>query len=110
MKPPRVIVNDLNRNEMLLFKGRRRFETWRDMGHYFFDKLWRDINILDRNEAYEWLGNKLKLEGSKSHFRNMNMEQCKEAVYYCQQLLNDNRRLDLDLGIKPTTPFYIYFN
>lgn len=104
-KPPKTIVNDLNSDEWHKFKERRKFDTWRDKGHFYFDKLWRDLKVFSREEAYEWLADKLKIDNA--HFGNLNNTQCSGAVFYCQQLLNDLRRLDLDFGDEPKTPFYI---
>lgn len=107
MKPKRTIVNDINFDETMKFKERRRFETFKDKGHFYFDKLWREHKIFSREKAYEWLANMLDVEESEAHFSVMSNEMCEYAVYFCQQLLNDLRRLDLDWGDEPITPFYI---
>jgi len=106
-KPPLTIRNYLNEAEMDLFKERRRFHNWRDKGHYYFDKIWSELKIMTRSEAYSWLAQKLGLDERETHFRKFNRKRCEDAIFYCQQLLNDMRRLDLDLGDKPKTPFYI---
>ena len=106
-RPPKPIVNSLNKNEMLKFKECRRFKFYRQMAHYYFDKIWDDAELLTREEAYKWLSIKLQINVIDAHFTNMNNEKCKEAIWFCQQLLNDNRRMDLDFGRNPITPFYI---
>lgn len=87
------------------FKERRRFTSWRQKGHYYFDKIWQ-LGYMTREEAYKWLSERLNVDKEKAHFSRMNNETCKEAVYLCQQTLNDLRRLDLDFGDEPKTPFY----
>jgi hypothetical protein len=106
-KPAKTKINWLNESEMLKFKERRRFETWKDKAHFYFDKIWRDAKILTRKEAYEWLAKHLEISEEEAHFKSLNKHQCEEAIFFCQQLLNDNRRMDLDFGIDPITPFYI---
>jgi hypothetical protein len=31
---------------------------------------------------------------------------CKDVVYFSKQLMNDNRRLDLDFGAEPVTQYF----
>jgi len=107
MKPSIVKVNHLNRDEMLEYREQRRFNNHRDKGHYFFDKIWKDANLLSRGDAYKWLAKKLNVRTEYAHFKYLNDAQCSEAIQYSQQLLNDNRRMDIDFGCKPVTPFYI---
>ena len=68
--------------------------------------IWNDTKIMTREECYQWLANKLGIEEYKAHIKHLNKEQCIEAIYFCQQLLNDNRRIDLDFGTEPITPHY----
>lgn len=104
--PPTTIKNSLNEMEMLDFKERRSFHSWRSKGHYYFDKIW-EHKLLTRTEAYVWLAMQMNLTIEKTHFGKFNHMQCRDAIYFCQQALNDNRRCDLDFGVKPITPFYI---
>ena len=97
----------INESEYLKFCERRRFDNIRQKGHFYFDKIWSDLKIMTRDEAYIWLANKLNVPEDKAHFTYLSDEQCKEAIYYCQQLLNDARRLDLDYNCEPITPFYV---
>ena len=62
---------------------------------------------MTREEAYKWLAEKLNIEEEKAHFSKQNQIQCAESIWFCQQLLNDNRRLDLDFGCDPITPLYL---
>lgn len=105
-KPPKTIVNHFNEIEMIKFKEPKNFETYKHKAHFYFDKIWK-TKLMTREEAYGWLSEKLELTNDKTHFGLMNNMKCTEAIYYCQQLLNDIRRLDLDFGVKPITPFYI---
>ncbi len=87
---------------------RKNFSDYRQKGHFYFDKIWRDVKILTRQEAYKWLARILEIKEDIAHFSRLNDRLCKEAIYFCQQLLNDNRRLDLDFGVEPSTPLYNY--
>lgn len=81
------------------------FRNWKDKGHFYFDKIWRH-RLMSREEAYHWLAKMLGVSERKAHFSVMTEQQCKDAVFYSQQFLNDNRRLDLDFGVDPITPYY----
>lgn len=105
-KPPKTEVNWLNETEFLKHKERRRFETWKQKAHFYFDKIWSEAKILTRVEAYEWLAKQLEVTEENAHFSRLSTVQCAEAIWFCQQLLNDNRRMDLDFGCEPITPFY----
>ena len=97
----RIILNNYETN-----RERRRFENSKDIGHFYFDKIWRDYKAFSRDEAYEWLANMLNVSVSDAHFGNLKKTLYPNAIYYCQQLLNDLRRLDLDFGEEPITPHY----
>ena len=105
-KPPKTEVNWLNETEWLKFKERRRFDSWRQKGHFYFDKIWQEAKIMTREETYKWLAKQLDVTEENAHFSRLNQVQCAEAIWFCQQLLNDNRRMDLDFGCEPITPFY----
>jgi len=109
VKPTHTVVTDLNRDEMFKFKERRRFFNYKDKAHFYFDKIWINKH-LTRDEAYQWLAKRLKVTEPEAHFSNLNNELCKEAIFFCQQILNDLRRLDLDCGLEPSTPFYILYS
>ena len=106
-KPPKTTIYWMNEDKMLKFKERRRFKSWRDKAHFYFDKIWNDAKILTREECYKWLAEKLKVSEKDVHFSQLNHVQCAESIWFCQQLLNDNRRIDLDFGVEPITPFYV---
>lgn len=107
MKPPKTIRNEFNEVEMRKYGERRRFESYRSKAHFYFDKIWREAKLIPRNDAYTWLANRMNITRAEVHFSKMNSKRCEEAIEICQQLLNDNRRLDLDFGVEPITPFYI---
>jgi len=104
-KPTKTIVDCSNEDEMCRFKERRRFQDYKDKGHFYFDKIWREAKLMTRPECYKWLADKLDVV--EAHFSTLSISQCKDAIFYCQQLLNDNRRLDLDFDVKPITPLYV---
>lgn len=106
-RPPKTKVDWTNEDEMRRFKERRRFESWRDKGHFYFDKIWHEAKLMNRRECYNWLADKLGLTEDNAHFSKLSQPQCKDAIFYCQQLLNDNRRFDLDFGANPITPLYV---
>ena len=106
VKPPHTQHNYQDILDFMKFKGeQRKFQSFRDKGHYYFDKIWNH-KILTRDEAYKWLADKLGVLESDAHFSKLSCQQCEEAVFWCQQLLNDMRRLDLDWGDEPKTPYY----
>lgn len=106
-KPQKTIMNYLNVDEMMKFKEQRRFKTFKDKGHFYFDKIWIEHKLFNREEAYKWLASMLGVNEPEAHFGVMSNELCDQAIYLCQQLLNDLRRNDLDWGDEPITPFYI---
>lgn len=73
--------------------------------HEYFDKIWK-LEIMKRNEAYKWLSEKLKLEPEYTHIGMFGVKTCKDVVFFSKQFLNDNRRIDLDFGTEPLTPYY----
>lgn len=105
-KPPKTEVNYLNEAEWSKYKERRRFDSWKQKAHFYFDKIWSEAKILTRDEAYKWLAKQLEVTEENAHFSRLGTVQCAEAIWFCQQLLNDNRRMDLDFGCEPITPFY----
>ena len=41
-----------------------------------------------------------------THIGMFSIETCRKVVEYSKQFLNDQRRLDLDFGVEPKTPYY----
>lgn len=78
----------------------------RDMGHKYFDMIWRELKLMPRNELYSTMAGWMGIEEPKAHFTFFNPAQCIEAIEFSVQFLNDNRRLDLDFGAPEPTPFY----
>ena len=107
MRPPNTKILWNNEFEHLEYNEQRRFQTWKDKEHYYFDKIWCDAKIMSREETYKWLADQLNINESDTHFSKMTDFVCREAILVCQHLLNNNRRLDLDFGIKPITPHYL---
>ncbi|MDB5288551.1 MAG: hypothetical protein JWR05_3500 [Mucilaginibacter sp.] len=80
--------------------------TLRDTGHKYFDMIWRDLKLCDRNELYDHLAGYLNLDKPETHFKFFNPNQCIEAIEFAIQYLNDDRRLDMDItGIEPRAYF-----
>ena len=103
INPPRTGIDEF---DQLTFKERRRFQSWRQKGHFYFDKFWEE-GYMSRGDAYKWLRDELGISREEAHFSRLSDEQCKKIVWRCQQVLNDLRRLDLDFDVDPSTPFYI---
>lgn len=80
----------------------------RDQGHKYFDMIWREFKLCERNELYGHLSSYMYLPIENTHFSLFNPKQCIEAIEFSIQHLNDDRRLDMDLtGIEPRAYFYL---
>lgn len=73
--------------------------------HLYFDKIWK-LSILGRSESYKWLSSMLEIPIEYTHIGMFSIETCRKVVEYSKQFLNDQRRLDLDFGVEPKTPYY----
>jgi hypothetical protein len=89
-------------------KGRLANKSLRELkmqAHLYFDKIWK-LEITTRDKAYEWLSGCLGLPKEYTHIGMMGEAKAKDVIYFSKQFLNDNRRLDLDFGVEPVTPYY----
>jgi hypothetical protein len=60
---------------------------WKNKGHNIFDPLWRDKKIFkSQKEAYKWLSKKMELSIEHTHFGMFTIEQCQQAINFCEQL------------------------
>lgn len=66
------------------------FLSYKDKGHHYFDKIWRDSKIMTRNEAYKWLTVRMGLSDDEAHFSRFNKAECNEAISHCKNLLDIN--------------------
>jgi hypothetical protein len=73
--------------------------------HKYFDMIWK-LKIMTRKEAYDWLSNILSVPRQFTHIGMFSIKTCKDVVYFSKQLMNDNRRLDLDFGAEPVTQYF----
>lgn len=73
--------------------------------HKYFDKIWKNEH-LKRDEAYKWLSEKLKIPLQYTHIGMFSEKTCEEVIFLSKQILNDLRRLDMDFGAEPKTPYY----
>ena len=73
--------------------------------HKYFDLIWK-TKQMTRTEAYQWLSNSLNTPKDYTHIGMFNVKSCQDVVFYSKQLLNDLRRLDLDMGAEPKTEFF----
>ena len=75
--------------------------------HFYFDQIWK-LGYKSRKEAYFWLSKMLGIPTEYTHIGMFSEKTCKEVVYLSKQFLNDSRRLDMDFGVEPKTPYYDY--
>lgn len=73
--------------------------------HKYFDQIWK-LNYMSRKEAYAWLASGISVPQEYVHIGMLSVKTCKEVIFLSKQFLNDNRRLDLDFGVEPKTPYY----
>lgn len=73
--------------------------------HEYFDKIWQ-LEYMKRTEAYAWLSDMLDLPPEYTHIGMFSEITCTRVIYFSKQLLNDFRRLDLDFGNDPKTPYF----
>lgn len=60
------------------------------LGHNAFDPLWKDkIHFQNQQDAYKWLSNKMNIPLEFTHFGMFTIEQCIEALKYCDELKNN---------------------
>jgi len=73
--------------------------------HKYFDMIWKQGH-LKRTDAYKWLSTRLGIPSEHTHIGMFDVETCEMVVFSAKQLLNDLRRLDLDMGVEPKTEFF----
>lgn len=83
----------------------KQLRYWKKEAHKYFDKIWK-LEIMSRSEAYSWLSKRLDIPSKYTHIGMFGPKTCKDVVFFVKQFLNDNRRLDLDYGAEPKTPYY----
>ena len=58
----------------------------RNKGHNTFDPLWREDKLFkSQKAAAKWLSKKMKLPIEYTHFGMFTIEQCKEAIAFCEE-------------------------
>lgn len=73
--------------------------------HKYFNQIF-ELKIMTRKEAYAWLCGWLEIKPEDTHIGMFDEELCRQTVIASKQLLNDMRRLDLDFGAIPKTPYF----
>lgn len=58
----------------------RETRRWRGRAHKHFDKLFRQKNLMSREEAYRWLARCMKLERDECHISYFNVDKCKQTI------------------------------
>lgn len=73
--------------------------------HEYFDQIWK-LGFMSRNEAYDWLSGVLGIPPEYTHIGMFSELTCQSVINFSKQFLNDSRRLDIDFGYEPKTPYY----
>jgi hypothetical protein len=61
---------------------------------------------MTRHEAYTWLSGWLEIPREETHIGMFDEKLCADTVIAAKSFLNDMRRLDLDFGATPKTPWF----
>jgi zinc-finger-containing domain len=73
--------------------------------HKYFNMIYEGGHMT-RKEAYAWLCSMLEIPRDETHIGMFDEKLCADTVLYAKQFLNDMRRLDLDFGVEPKTPYF----
>lgn len=74
--------------------------------HKYFNMIY-ELKIMTRPEAYAWLSGWLEIPSQETHIGMFDVELCQQTIIASKQLLNDMRRLDIDFGAEPKTPYFV---
>lgn len=78
---------------------------WKKEAHKYFDMVWKTEGM-DRSELYKMLSESLSIPPEYCHIGMFSIITCKQVVVWSKTLLNDLRRLDLDMGVAVQRPHY----
>lgn len=85
----------------------KKLRELKKQAHLYFDMTWDGkTGVMARTEAYGWLSALLGISKDETHIGMFTEKQCEDTIYFSKQLLNDMRRLDMDFGAEPKTPYY----
>lgn len=59
---------------------------WKKKAHDAFDPIWKS-NLMNREQAYDWLSEKLKVPRHYTHIGFFGVETCKKLVTICKKEL-----------------------
>ena len=59
--------------------GNELTKQWRQIAHQIFDGWWRE-NHITRNDAYETLGDYMKLSREETHIGRFDIEKCQKVL------------------------------
>lgn len=94
-------------NKALGRLANRELREAKKQAHYYFDMIWKEpLKLMSRSDAYNGLSAWMNLHPDLTHIGMFDIDQCKDAIQFAKQMLNDNRRLDLDLGAPEPTPYF----
>ena len=71
-------------------------KIWKDRAHEYFDIIWEKRKYVERNVAYDYLGNYL---GKCPHMSNMSNTTCKETIKWSIDILNEAAKLERKFGM-----------
>ena len=66
----------------------RELREWKKKAHAAFDPLWKYCGM-PRNEAYQWLADKLSIPRDQCHIGMFNIEMCQKVVAACEAYLDE---------------------
>ncbi len=70
---------------------------WKKEAHKYMDMPWKD-NDMTRKEVYQVLSQYLNIPSEYCHIGMFSLKTCKEVITWSKMMLNDLRRLDMDMG------------
>lgn len=86
--------------------AQKRLRKLKYQAHEYFDKIWMN-KYMTRHEAYAWLSHILEIPVEYTHIGMFSEVTCERVIHFSKQFLNDQRRLDLDFGCEPKTPYFL---
>lgn len=63
-------------------EDREKLNALRKEAHDAFDEIWKS-GWVSRQQAYEWLGRRMKLPPEMTHISLMGAEQCEQVIELC---------------------------
>lgn len=87
---------------MLGVPADENLKSLRTEAHYYLDYL-VDFNILQKNDAYQWLANNIGILDGQMHFSMLREERCRNAIRLIIEVLSRNTD-KIEKNIQPYQP------